>query len=369
MWRKERIPNMRKVFIAALIFLVLVITAGIYYFVYMDLGVGKEDAPKGPQILHLYTWSDYVDPDVIADFEKQNDCQVVIDYFDSNEAMYAKLKAGAAGYDLITPSSYMVAIMRNQGMITKLNQDQIPNHKYVDPAFLAVTEDPKMVYSVPYARTVSGVGYSKSKLGEEVEPSWAVFGRTDLAKRMTLLNDMREAIGAALKYLGYSLNTLDDAELAEAQELLIKWKKNLAKFDVDEAKRGLGTGEFYAVHAYNGDVALVMMENDDISFFVPQEGSSLASDDFVIPVGSGNPALAHKFINYILEPQVAKRNMEGTRYYMPNPDALKMVSRDLTENPAFSVPQEVFVRCEIIRDLGADNQKYISVWDKVKGTE
>ena len=323
----------------------------------------------GQRVLHIYTWSDYFDSEVLSDFEDRFKCRVSIDYFDSNEAMYAKLKAGGGGYDIITPSSYMSAIMYRQNMLLELDHSLIPNLENMDKSFIALTEDPEMRFSIPYTRTVSGVGYDSKRVKPEHLGGWDIFGNAAYSRRMTMLNDMRETVGAALKHLGHSLNTTDEKELAEAAEVLKKWKKNLAKFDVDEAKIGLGAGEFLVIHGYNGDVALIMEENPDISFYIPREGSSIASDDFVVAEGSPDKELAHAFINYMLDPDVAVANMESIRYFMPNPKAVDMLSEELRDNPAFNVPDDTVEKCEVIRDLGADNERYIKVWDAVKASE
>ncbi len=326
-------------------------------------------AMAGEQTLHIYTWSDYFDPDVLYEFESRFKCRVQVDYFDSNEAMYAKIKAGGGGYDVITPSSYMSALMRAQDMLSFLDHDKLPNLENIDKAFLAFTGDEAMRYSVPYTRTVTGVGYDTRKAEAADLGSWSIFGNARFANRMTMLNDIREGLGAALKYLGYSLNSVDAAEVEMAGEQLVLWKRNLAKFDVDEAKIGLGAGEFIVVQGYNGDIALVMEENPHIGFYVPKEGSSLAADDFVVPVGAGNPDLAHAFINYMMDPEVALANMEGIHYYMPNPEALERLPVELKENPAFFVDDAVVAKCEVIRDLGEFNAVYARTWDKVKASE
>lgn len=329
--------------------------------------IGRADA--GERVVHVYTWSDYFDSEVIRAFEQENNCRVAIDYFDSNESMYAKLKAGGGGYDIITPSSYMSAVMNKQGMLVALDHSLLPNLENMDRSFTRHTEDPDMKYSVPYTRTVTGVGFDSRLVKEEDLGSWDIFGRAHYSKRMTMLNDMRESIGAALKYLGYSMNTTNVGELEEAGEVLIRWKKNLAKFDVDEAKIGLASGEFLVIQGYNGDVALIMDEVPEIDFYVPEEGSSLASDDFVIAAGSPHVDLAHAFINHMLDSDVALKNMESIRYYMPNPKAIEQLDPELRDNHAFSVPDEIVERCEVIRDLGEDNEKYVRVWDKVKAEE
>lgn len=331
---------------------------------FLGSALGGERKP----ILYIYTWSDYFEPEAIALFESENNCHVAIDYFDSNEAMYAKLKAGASGYDILTPSTYMTDVMRRQGMLRKLDHDKLPNmaNLHIDTNIL--TEDPGYEYSIPYTLTIIGVGYNRARIGTP-EPTWDIFARTDLAKRMTVLNDMREAIGAALKFLGYSLNTTDDAELAAAGAQLKKWKANLAKFEVDEAKIGLGSGEFLAIHGYNGDVALIMQENEDIDFFVPREGASATYDDFVILADSPNPDLAHAFINHFLDPETAALNMEGIRYYMPNAPAMELLPDDLRNSAAFIIDPAVAAKCEVIRDLGENNAKYIKLWDSIKAEE
>jgi spermidine/putrescine transport system substrate-binding protein len=176
------------------------------------------------ETLHIYNWADYVSPDLVTRFEKENDCKVVIDTFDSNETMYAKIKAGGTGYDLIFPTSYMVKVMEQEGMLASIDKAQVPNLKNVDPDALTKVYDTKMEHSVPYTMGYAVIAYRKDKL-KDVEPSWSVFARTDLKKRATLFDDMRETIGAALKQLGYSLNTRDEKQLAEARDLVIQWRR------------------------------------------------------------------------------------------------------------------------------------------------
>ncbi|MDR3211848.1 MAG: spermidine/putrescine ABC transporter substrate-binding protein [Planctomycetota bacterium] len=320
-------------------------------------------------ILHVYTWSDYFDPDVLELFEETYGCRVALDYFDSNEAMYAKLKAGGGGYDIITPSSYMSEVMHSQDMLLPIDHSQIPNLQYIDHTTTKnLLQDPEMLYSVSYTRTVSGIGFNRVQIGS-LPPTWGVFGKTGPNRRMTMLNDMRETIGAALKFLGYRINTIDDKELEEAGDLLIEWKANLSKFDVDEAKIGLGSGEFTIIHSYNGDVALIMSENKNIDFLVPEEGASVTFDDMVIMADSEKVDLAHAFINHLLDPDNAAANMEGILYYMPNAAALEKLSDDFRNNVAFRIPDAVMEKCEVIHDLGDDNAKYIRVWDRVKAGE
>jgi spermidine/putrescine-binding protein len=170
---------------------------------------------KAAPVLHIYTWADYFKPALVARFEKENSCRVIIDTYDSNETMYAKIRAGATGYDLLTPTSYMVSLMNSQGMVQKLDHALLPNLVHVDPEYLMLAIDKTMDHSVPYMIVNTVIAYLGSRV-KDFEPSWAMFDRSDLKGRMTMLNDMRETIGAGLKFLGYSINSTDEAELVEA---------------------------------------------------------------------------------------------------------------------------------------------------------
>ena len=323
--------------------------------------------PRKP-VLHVYTWSDYLKPELVRQFERTHGCRVVIDTYDSNESMYAKLKAGATGYDLLFPSSYMVKIMREQGMLNKLDHAQLPNLGNVDPAYMALAFDRDMEYSVPYTVTITCLGYLGSRV-DNFEPTWAMFDRADLRGRMTMLNDYRETIGAALKFLGYGMNTLDDRELAEAKEVVVRWKKNLAKFENEQYKTGLASGEFLLVHGYSGDLLLVQSENEDIQIEVPREGSQISFDDMVVPVGARQPELAHAFINFLLEPQSAAELTEYICFLCPNLPSYDLLPEEIRSNPILFPPPEVVARLETIADLGEDNAKYVRLWDDIKAGE
>ena len=324
-------------------------------------------AEKKP-VLHIYTWSDYIKPELVQQFEQENNCKVVIDTYDSNEAMYAKLKAGATGYDLLFPSSYMVKIMEDQGMLQKLNLDLIPNRVNVDPAYMSLAFDKTMAYSVPYTVTITCLGYLGSKV-KDFQPTWAMLDREDLKGRITMLNDHREAIGSALKFLGYSLNTTNDDELAKAKEVMLRWKKNLAKFDNEQYKNGLASGEFLLTHGYSGDLMLVRDENPDIQIAVPREGSQINFDDMVIPVNAPQPELAHKMINFILSPKPAAELTEYIKFLCPNSASYELLSPETRADPILFPPAEVVAKLETLADLGEDNIKYTRIWDEIKGGE
>jgi spermidine/putrescine transport system substrate-binding protein len=320
---------------------------------------------KAKPVLSLYTWSDYIKPELIRRFESERGCRVVVDTFESNEAMYAKLKAGASGYDLLIPSSYMVSLMQNQGMLRRLDHALLPNLVHIDPDYLALATDQTMDHSVPYMLTNTGIAYLEGRI-KDVVPSWRMFGRQDLRGRMTMFNDMRETIGAALKFLGHSINSTSETELAEAATLLLEWKKNIAKFENEQYKIGLASGEFLLVHAWSGDVFQVRKENPDVRFFIPEEGTVISCDDLVIPADAREVTLAHAFIDFLLDPAVAAENTEAIYYLCPNKDSYPLLPAEIRDNPGIFMAPGIRAKSEMIADIGAANALYIKVWDRLK---
>ena len=327
------------------------------------LAVAHAAAPT--PTLHIFTWADYLQADLVKRFEKENHCKVKIDTFDSNESMFAKLKAGASGYDLIFPSSYMIPLMADQGLLTKLDHAKISNIKNITAEILGKVHDKDMTYSVPYTIGYSIIGYRKDKI-KDFKASWAMFDRTDLKKRSTLLNDMRETIGAALRSLGYSINTRDEKQLAEARDVVIRWKKNIAKFDNEGYKAGLDSGEFWLVHGYSGDLWQVAQTNKKVAMDIPKEGVTESCDVMVILKSAPQPELAYKMINLILDGKASAANMEEIGYVSPNTEGLKHVSASFLKHPAMTIPAELKAKAELIEDLGADIAKYTKVWDEIK---
>jgi spermidine/putrescine transport system substrate-binding protein len=316
-------------------------------------------------VLKLYNWAEYVSDDVVKKFEKEFKCRVLVDNFDSNEAMYAKLKAGGVGYDVAVPSSYQVNKMRQEGMLMALDHAKLPNLAQLDPMAAKFSQDPKHEVSVPYLFTTSGIGYLKDR-APDITATWKTFESPTYAGRMTLLNDVRETMGAALKALGHSLNTTNAAEVAAARDLLIAWKKNTAKFESEQYRNGLVSGEFLVVHGYSSDILQAMDENENVAYLIPAEGASLALDDLVILKDAPNPDLAHAFINFLHRPDIAAENMEWVAALSPNKPAYELVTEEFRGNEAIFLPEAVLEKCETIFDLGALESLYTKAWDEVK---
>ncbi|MDO4550155.1 MAG: spermidine/putrescine ABC transporter substrate-binding protein [Planctomycetia bacterium] len=315
--------------------------------------------------LSIYNWEDYIDPELVTEFEKKHNCRVVIDTFDSNESMLAKIQASDVGYDIIVPSTYTVDIMLRGDMLQKLDPQKLPNTmKYIDRVISKKLKDENMQYSVPYLLSFSGIGYNAEKLGEAPK-SWKIFTDERFKGRMTMLNDARETIGVGLLMLGYSVNTRDEKELEAARDLIISWKPNLAKFGVDDAKQELKNGEHYVVHGYSGDIMQFTLEDPNIQFTTPEEGVIFSADHLVIPKNAKNPELAHAFIDFLSDPEVSARNMEYTQFRAPNLEGIAKVSEELRNRSGFAVATEAFEKFPTIEDVGEDIQKYQKVWDEI----
>ncbi len=321
-------------------------------------------AKSKPQ-LHVFTWSDFLDPALQQKFETQHNCTVVIDTYDSNESMFAKLKGGATGYDIIVPSSYMVKALVRENLLVKLDLGKIPQSKNVDADHLKKSLDPTMTHSVPYMSAPTCIAYLQSKLGD-CEPSYKIFENPLAKNRVTMLNDMREVIGAALLSLGHSLNSINPEEIKQATEVAIVWKKNITKYENELYKNGIASGEFYLVQGYAGELLTVADDNEDVRVIVPKEGAAFSCDDLCIPATAPNPDLAHAWIDFLCEKTNAAQNMEYIGYRAPNTAAYSLLSEDFRGNPVLFPSDELYAKCSPLDDLGESIALWTSAWDQVK---
>ena len=330
--------------------------------------------------LHVYTWSDYIAPDVLAGFEKALGVKVVVDTFDSNEAMYAKLKAGGTGYDILMPSSYQIAQMAKDGMLEKIDHAKCPNVKrHFDPSFTNQIIDPTFAYNVPYAVTYTGFMYAKGKVPAGVDvASWKALANPVFKGRLTLLDDIREVIGGGLMSLGYSINSTDPKEIDAAVAEVLKWKANSRKFDAESYKTEVASGATWIGHGYSTDATQIivgdedegMAPRDDIGFALPKEGFTIAFDEMVIAKDARRKDLAYAFINYIYEGDVAKVNMEyicGPNPVKPGIDRLEPDYRKL-----IVLDEAQIARGQVLRgfqDKPEVQGLYNKAWDRIKAGE
>ena len=336
----------------------------------LAIGLLAGCGPAVPE-LHIYTWSDYISDEVIAAFEKQNNCRVVVDTFDSNEAMFAKLKAGSTGYDIIMPTSYQIPLMVRNGMLRELDHTKLPNvRKNFDAGYGACILDPSFKYNVPYAVTYTGFVYRKDKVGSAPVDSWRIFGTAALKGRMSLMADMRETIGAALRTLGFSLNSTKQEELDKATALAIEWKQNIAKFDNEQYKTAVASGEFFVGHGYSSDAIQIMLDDANIGFALPKEGFTIAFDEMVIAADAPQPELAHRFIDFCYEPDIAAKNMTDVCAPMPIKPAFAKLDEKLRK--LVLLDEATLKRGEVMLDFSdrpAIHKMYVTAWDKIKAAK
>ncbi len=314
------------------------------------------------QKLYVYNWTYYMPPDVLDDFRKKFNIDLVYDVYPSNEDMFAKLKSGARGYDIVVPSGDFVSIMIHEGMLAPIDKSRLPNFANIDTAVLRrITFDQGNQFSVPYMMGASGIAVNK-KLAGSCDRSWSVFNRTDLADRMTMLDDMREVIGAALKYLGYSVNTTDTAELAKAKAVILGWKKNIVKFDAESFAKGFASGEFWVVQGYAENVfrEYDSARRDEVDFFIPREGGPMYMDNLVILKNAPDKDAAYAFINYIHSPEVFARIVDYLGYPCINAAARAYIKR----KPNYDLSD--LKKCEFKDDLGVNLELYNKIWEEIR---
>ncbi|MDR1046933.1 MAG: extracellular solute-binding protein [Treponema sp.] len=342
---------MKRVTILLVVLAGLIVPAAVF-------GGGKKDASK----LYIYNWTYYTPDSVIEKFQKEYGVEVIYDQFASNEEMYAKLKSGGSGYDIVFPSGDYVSIMISQDMLERIDKSKIPNLKNVDPAVLTkATYDPQMNYSVPYYWGAAGIAVNTARV-PSFERSWSIFGRSDLKGRMTMLDDMREVMGDALAFLGYSVNTKNPAEIARARDLInSRWKPNLVKFDAEAFGKGYADGDFWVVQGYAEVVYEEIGDNEELKkntvFFIPPEGGPAYIDSMCILKGSKNPDLAHKFIDFIHRPEIYAEFCDSFGF----PATANLPARQHKKGDSWYSAEEL-TKTELKDDLGETLELYNDAW-------
>jgi spermidine/putrescine transport system substrate-binding protein len=303
--------------------------------------------------LNFYNWDTYIGETTLADFTSATGVDVKMDLFADNDELFAKLRSGNPGYDVIVPSSNWVARMIEAKMLMPLEHDRIPNIRHITPRFLQDTSfDPGRKYSLPYMWGTVGIGYRKSKV-KSVPDSWKWLYDSDVySGRIAILSECDQMLGGALKYLGYSLNSTDDKELAAAEALLIRQKRHIRAFAEDNGQDLLASGEVDLTMEWNGDILQLMSEDDDIGYVVPKEGFLQWEDTVAIAAGAPHPENALAFINFIHDPEVNKGIARTVQYATPNQTAVEGMDAAYRANPAIFPPPEVLARGETMNYLG-----------------
>lgn len=337
-----------------------ILTIMVIFAVFSVMGCSKNDG----KTLYLFNWTYYTPDSVISLFEQEFGVEVKVDSFASNEEMFAKLMAGASGYDIVFPSQDYVSIMMKQGMLKEIDKSKIPNLKYISPLVLEKANyDPEMNYSVPYYMGAAGIAVNTEKV-TDYQHSWNIFARKDLEGRMSMMDDMREVMGDALAYLGYSVNTLNDKELEEAKKLIInEWKPNLVKFDAEGFGKTFAEGDFWVVQGYaevvRGEVTDEQWEKVD--FFIPQEGGPMYIDSMCILKDAENYDLALQFINFIHRPEIYAKFLDEFRF---PPSVNTEATQYMTVTPMYQAQE--MANCQIKEDIGEGLMKYDAIWQEIR---
>jgi len=327
----------------------------------------------GSNVLKLYLPGEYLGENVISDFEKQYGVRVVVENFDSNEMMYTKLMAGDR-YDVIIPSDYMIERLMNEDFLQPLDKSMIPNMENMSDAVLGMSYDPDNTYSIPYFWGSVGLVYNHENVDPAVIESegWEVLRNTDYAGHIYIYDSERDSFMMAFKALGYSMNTEDPNEINDAYEWLLQMNNTMSPVYVtDEVIDGMMNGYKDIAVVYSGDAAVVLDENEDMSFYMPSQGTNIWCDAMVIPQNAENPKLAHEFINYMLTYEAAFDNTETVGYTSPNAEVFEEMtsSEDLYADNAAYLPRSGYDKDEMFHDNQVLMRELSKLWIKVKAAK
>lgn len=328
-------------------------------------GCSKDEEEK----VYVYNWGEYIDRDTLDMFEKETGIKVIYDEFEQNEEMYPKIKSGAVQYDVVCPSDYMIQKMIEDDLLAEINFDHVPNIKNIDPTYLESSKnfDPENKYSVPYCWGTVGILYNKTMVDEPID-SWGAIFDEKYSGDILMIDSVRDAFGIALSYLGYDLNSTNEAELEEAKALLQKQYPLVQAYVVDQVRDKMIGGEAALGVIYSGEAIFTQRENPDLEYVVPKEGSNVWIDGWVIPKNSRDKENAEAFINYMCSAEIALKNFEYITYSTPNSAAREMITDEDIKNSKVAFPEpSVLDRCRTYRYLGEEIEAlYIDKWNEVK---
>lgn len=340
---------------------VVVIAGGIFYS-------SKEDLSGTNQVI-VYNWGEYLDPEVITLFEKETGINVVYEEFETNEIMYPKVQSGAIAYDVVCPSDYMIQRMIENDLLAELNFDNIPNVKNIGQEYFKQSRqfDSENKYSVPYCWGTVGILYNKTMVDEPID-SWSVLWDEKYKDSILMQDSVRDAFAVALKYKGHSLNSTDLDELEEAKELLIEQKPLVQAYVIDQVRDKMIGNEAAIGVIYSGEAIYTQLENPNLEYVIPKEGSNVWIDSWVIPKNAKHKENAEAFINFLCRPDIAKMNFDYITYSTPNTAARELIEDPAIRNSKIAFPDaSELERCETFQFLGDKNDAiYNKLWREIK---
>ena len=342
---------------------ILFIGGGFYYA--EESGVVNDDK------LVVYNWGEYIDPEVLTIFEEETGINVVYEEFETNEILYPKVSSGAIAYDVVCPSDYMIQRMIENDLLTEINFDNIPNIKNIGKQYMEQSRqfDPENKYSVPYCWGTVGILYNKTMVDEPVD-SWSILWNPKYKDNILMQDSVRDAFGATLKYLGYSLNSTDLDELTEAKNLLIEQKPLVQAYVIDQVRDKMIGNEAALGVIYSGEAIYTQKENPNLEYVIPKEGSNIWIDSWVIPKNAEHKENAEKFINFLCRPDIALMNFEYITYSTPNEAARELIEDESIRNREIAFPDlSKYDNLETFQYLGTEaDQVYGDLWNKVKSS-
>lgn len=336
---------------------------------YVGIGCGSSSskkassAPEAKQ-LNFYNWTDYIAADTIPGFTKASGIKVTYDNYSSNDDLFAKLRQGSAGYDLIVPTDNFVVKMIQANLLEQLDLGLIPNRKNLDERFQTAAFDPGNKYSIAWQWGTTGIGYDPKLVGEEVT-DWDALKLPSVRNRSSFLDEARDAFGMALYATGKDPNTIDKAAIEEAQKYLISLKKQVKQITSDY-QDPLKSGGLIMAQAYSGDVFQVQADNKAVKYVIPKSGAFQWVDAMCIPKGAKHPKNAHAFMNYILEPKVGAALTNYVQYGTPNKAALPFVDKEVKDDPLKMPPADILSKLVFQKPLGEKELIIADAWTKVK---
>ncbi|MBG1265212.1 spermidine/putrescine ABC transporter substrate-binding protein [Nostoc sp. WHI] len=317
--------------------------------------------------LYIYTWTQYTDNQLLKTFSTQTGMKVLADVYDSNDVMLAKFQASGGGnYSIIYPSDYMVQKMVNKDLLTEINHDRLIGLENLFPRFYNPSYDPNNRYSIPFNWGTTGLIYNSEKI-KDAPKDWEYLWQNQekLKKRITLINDVREVMGATLRMLGYSYNSKNEAEIKEAYEKLKLLKPAIARFDTDAWQNQILAGDLLLAMCYSADAVRISQENPKLKYVIPRSGSSLWTDTIVIPKTASNLAGAYAWINMILQPEVAAQITERLNVSTPNSAGFEQLPKRIQNNANLFPSESLLKNCERVTPLGQFEEIYERYWTEL----
>jgi spermidine/putrescine transport system substrate-binding protein len=317
--------------------------------------------------LVVYNWAEYIPETALEEFEKETGIKVEYSTYENNEVMYSKLKLQkGVGYDIVVPSSYLVAKMSREGLLQKLDKTKLTNLKNLSPDLLDKPYDPGNEYSIPYLWGSTGIGVNGKEIDSATITSWADLWDEKWKGKLLLTDDVREVFHMALKKNGFSTNSTNPDEIKIAYEDLQKLMPNVLVFNADAPREPFLAGDVNLGMIWSGEVKMAQQENPDIEYVFPKEGAGFWVDSFVIPAGASNVDNAHKFIDYMLRPEVGQQVVEELGYSTPNAGVKELLDEDTRNNPVIFPSAEDVAKGEFQNDIGEAMKLYDGYWEKLK---